>query len=132
AELRWKVTVVDISEVAFQKAERKANDRGVNIDFLVRDLNSWSPDRKTYDLILVFFYLQRDLFPALEAALKPGGLLLYKTYTEDHQKFGHKLQHQEYFLHENELLKGFPGLRTLYYRETIQEKGIAELVAVKR
>lgn len=132
AELRWKVTVVDISEVAFQKAQRKADERGVAIDFLVRDLNRWSPDRKQFDLILVFFYLQRDLFPALEAALKPGGLLLYKTYTEEHRKYGKGPEHDEYLLKENELLRAFPSLRTLYYRETIREKGVAELVSIKR
>jgi 2-polyprenyl-3-methyl-5-hydroxy-6-metoxy-1,4-benzoquinol methylase len=132
AELRWKVTVVDISEVAFEKAQRKAEERGVAIDFLVRDLNSWSPDRKKYDLILVFFYLQRDLFPALEAALKPGGLLLCKTYTEEHKKFQGGPSREDYFLKENELLRAFPSLRTLYYRETVQEKGIAELVATKK
>jgi 2-polyprenyl-3-methyl-5-hydroxy-6-metoxy-1,4-benzoquinol methylase len=132
AELRWKVTVVDISEVAFEKAQRKAEERGVAIDFLVRDLNSWSPDRKKYDLILVFYYLQRDLFPALEAALKPGGLLLAKTYTEEHKKFKGGPSREDYFLKENELLRAFPSLRTLYYRETVQEKGIAELVAMKK
>ncbi len=132
AELRWKVTVVDISEVAFEKAQRKAQERGVDIDFLVRDLNTWSPDRKKFDLVLVFFYLQRDLFPALEAALKPGGLLVCKTYTEEHKKYGRGPSHDEYYLQENELLRSFPSLRILYYRETIQEKGLAELVAIKK
>ncbi len=132
AELRWKVKVIDISEVAFEKAQRKADERGVEIDFLVRDLNTWSPDRRRYDLILVFYYLQRDLFPALEAALKPGGLLIYKTYTEEHKKYGLKSLPEEYLLRPNELLRGFPSLRTLYYRETIQDKGVAELVAIRQ
>ncbi len=131
AELRWKLTVVDISEVAFGKSQRKAEERGVNIEFLVRDLNTWSPNRKAFDLILVFFYLQRDLFPSLEAALKPGGLLIYKTYTEEHKQYQRGPAHDTYFLEKNELLRGFPALRTLYYRETIQEKGVAELVAIK-
>ncbi|MGE0405277.1 MAG: class I SAM-dependent methyltransferase [Candidatus Korobacteraceae bacterium] len=132
AELRWKLTVVDISQVAFGKAQRKAEERGVNIDFLVHDLTTWSPNRKAYDLILVFFYLQRDLFPALEASLKPGGLLLYKTYTEEQKNYSSGPSRDEYLLRENELLRSFPTLRTLYYRETIQEKGVAELVAIRR
>src|SRR5918912_917479 len=36
AELRWKVDVVDISEIAMQKAKLKAQERGVEINFLVR------------------------------------------------------------------------------------------------
>src|SRR5512135_1760149 len=65
AELRWRVTVVDISEVAFEKAQRKAQERDVKINFLVRDLRSFDPGEEKYDLVLVFFYLQRDLYPAL-------------------------------------------------------------------
>ena len=132
AELRWKVTVVDISQVAFEKAQKKAEERGVQIDFLVRDLTSWSPDRKKYDLLLVFYYLQRDLFPALEAALKPGGLLVYKSYTEEQKRFRGGPSHPEYLLRENELLHAFPNMRILQYRETIQDKGVAELVALKK
>jgi rhodanese-related sulfurtransferase len=34
-----------------------------------------------FDLVLVVHYLHRPLFPALTRALKPGGLLIYETYT---------------------------------------------------
>ncbi|MGZ4813051.1 MAG: class I SAM-dependent methyltransferase [Terriglobales bacterium] len=133
AELRWNVTVVDISEVAFEKAQRKAEERGVKINFLVRDLRSFDPGEEKYDLVLVFFYLQRDLYPALVKALKPGGLLIYKTYTEEHRtKHAKTIRHPEYYLQENELLHTFLRLRILHYAETVEEKGVAELVAQKR
>jgi 2-polyprenyl-3-methyl-5-hydroxy-6-metoxy-1,4-benzoquinol methylase len=131
AELKWKVTVVDISEVAFEKSKRKADERGVSIDFLVRDLNTWSPDRRKYDLILVFYYLQRDLFTYLEAALKPGGLLIYKTYTADQVNYEDGPKNPQHLLKQNELLHAFPGLRTLFYRESIIDRAVAELVAQK-
>ncbi|HXZ81097.1 MAG TPA: class I SAM-dependent methyltransferase [Terriglobales bacterium] len=131
AELRWNVSVVDISEVAFERAQKKADERGVNIDFLVRDLNTWSPDRKRYDLVLVFYYLQRDLFAALEAALKPGGLLIYASYTGEQLNYPTGPRNPLHLLKQNELLHAFPNLRTLFYRETIQEKAVAELVALK-
>jgi tellurite methyltransferase len=131
AELRWKVTVVDISEVAFQKAQQKSEERGVEIDFLVRDLNTWSPDRKQYDLVLVFYYLQRDLFSYLEASLKPGGLLIYKTYTGEQLQYESGPKNPAHLLKQNELLHAFPGLRTLFYRESVSEKAVAELVAMK-
>ncbi len=37
--------------------------------------------RARFDLIVVTRYLQRDLFPDLVAALTPGGLLVYETFT---------------------------------------------------
>jgi tellurite methyltransferase len=131
AELRWRVTVVDISEIAFKKAQKKAEERGVKIEFLVRDLRTYQPERERYDLVLVFYYLQRELFHDLVEALKPGGLLIYKTYTHEQpsQRKGPKNPLQ--LLADNELLHSFPSLRTLYYREGPEEKGAAELLAIK-
>jgi tellurite methyltransferase len=132
AELRWKVTVVDISEVAFKQARQKAEERDVKVNFLVRDLRSFDPGEEKYDLVLVFFYLQRDLYPSLVKALKPGGLLVYKTYTEEHKtRHARTIQHPEYYLQQNELLHTFLRLNILHYRETVAEKGLAELVARK-
>ena len=130
AELRWRVTVVDISEVAFQKAQKKAEERGVKIEFLVRDLKSYQPERERYDLMLVFYYLQRELFHELVESLKPGGLLIYKTYTHEHADGGKHPKNPLYLLRDQELLHSFPSLRTLHYRE-LPDKGTAELVAVK-
>jgi hypothetical protein len=87
--------------------------------------------REQYDLVVVFFFLQRDLFPALTAALKPGGFLIYKTYTTEQKHFIGGPSHPMFLLEPNELLRAFPSLRVLHYHETIREKGVAELVARK-
>ncbi len=84
-----------------------------------------------YDLILVFFYLQRSLFPALFSALRPGGFLIYKTYTTESLRLGRGPTHPLHLLQPNELLRAFQSLRVLHYHETTREKGIAELVAQK-
>ncbi len=131
AELRWRVTVVDISEIAFKKAQKKAEERGVKIEFLVRDLRTYQPERVQYDLLLVFYYLQRELFHELVQALKPGGLLIYKTYTHEQQDFAKGPKNPVQLLKDNELLHSFPSLKTLYYREIVQDKAVAELVAMK-
>lgn len=34
-----------------------------------------------YDVIVVVHYLHRPLFPAIKAALRPGGVLVYETFT---------------------------------------------------
>jgi len=92
----------------------------------VRDLGA-----EQYDLVLVFFYLRRELFPALIAALKPGGFLLYKTYTVDQQCFSGWPKHPSSLLQPNELQHAFQSLRVLHYQETSENKGTAELVARK-
>jgi tellurite methyltransferase len=139
AQRGWKARLLDISDVGIGLAERNASRAlgPVRKEFLisaeVADLNRL-PDlgAEQYDLVLVFFYLQRELFPALIAALKPGGFLLYKTYTTDQQRFTGGPTHPMFLLQPNELLHAFQSLRILHYHETTENKGVAELIAQKQ
>jgi|ERR1044071_100609 2-polyprenyl-3-methyl-5-hydroxy-6-metoxy-1,4-benzoquinol methylase len=135
AQRGWRVKLVDISEVGIKQAAENAKrtETASSITTEVRDLNTKQDlGREQYDLVLVFFFLQRELFPALAAAIKPGGFLIYKTYTAEQQHFGSTgPSHPMFLLQANELLRAFPSMRVLHYHETIQEKGVAELVARK-
>ena len=105
---------------------------GAFISAEVADLNGMQDlGREQYELVLVFFYLQRELFPALISALKPGGLLVYKTYTTEQRHFSGGPSHPMFLLEPNELLHAFESLRILHYHETVMDKGVAELVAQK-
>ncbi len=78
AERGWQVTAVDSSRVAIEILQRRASDRGVAIDARVADLERGEfviePD--AYDLILDCLYLQRDLFPAIKAGVRAGGVVI--------------------------------------------------------
>jgi 2-polyprenyl-3-methyl-5-hydroxy-6-metoxy-1,4-benzoquinol methylase len=127
AQRGWKVTLVDISEVGVAMALEEARNAGVTIHGEAADLRTYGFGRNRFDLILVFYFLERSVFPALANALKPGGLILYKTYTRKHRKF-RGCSHPMYFLQPDELRGAFPGFELLRYREG---KGRAELVARK-
>ncbi len=43
------------------------------------DLDGWRPVPGQYDLVIVFRFLDRSLFPHLSSALRKGGLLFYST-----------------------------------------------------
>jgi tellurite methyltransferase len=134
AQRGWRVTLLDISEVGIKQAAENAKRTGTasSISLEVRDLNVMHDlGREQYDLVLVFFFLQRELFPAVAAALKPGGHLLYKTYTTEQKNFAGGPSHPMFLLESNELLHEFSSMRVLHYHETIQEKGVAELMARK-
>lgn len=131
AERGWRVTLVDISEVALTMAQAEAQRRGVKIGTVAHDLENWQLSAASYDLVPVFFYLQRELFPALMAALRPGGLLIYKTYTEEQKRFSGGPSHPMHLLKPNELLHAFAGMRVLHYRETVSKRGVAEFVGRK-
>src|SRR6266581_4352182 len=129
----WQVTLVDISETGISLARSAARRArvGDKIEFVIEDLKNFVLGRNRFDLILVFFYLERALFPALISALKPGGALLYKTYTWEQPKFGRGPRRPLYLLKPNELLHAFRKLRVLYYRETARKRAVAEFVGMK-
>jgi len=134
AQRGWRVKLLDISEVGIKQAEENAKSTGTvaSISLEVRDVNVMRDlGREQYNLIIVFFFLQRELFPAMVSALKPGGLLIYKTYTAEQRNFAGGPSHPMFLLEPNELLRAFSSMRTLNYHETIQEKGVAELVTRK-
>jgi 2-polyprenyl-3-methyl-5-hydroxy-6-metoxy-1,4-benzoquinol methylase len=134
AQRGWRVKLVDISELGIEQAEENAKSTSTAGSILteVRDLNAMQDlGREEYDLVIVFFFLQRELFPALISTLKPGGLLIYKTYTTEQKNLSGRPSHPMFLLEPNELLRGFSSLRVLHCHETILEKGVAELVARK-
>jgi SAM-dependent methyltransferase len=131
AERGWDVTLLDISSAALEIAESEANARGLHISSRQADLTQTLLPVAGFDLVLNFFYLERALFSQIAAALKPGGLLLFKTYTREQLRLGGGPTHPMHLLESNELLRAFAGLRVLHYRESIKDKAVAELVARK-
>ena len=85
AGLGYHVDAVDISMVALRHLSRSAEEQVLShsIRLIQADLTEWRPEKTTYDLIFVTRYLDRTAIPALVAALKPDGLLLYRTFHTD-------------------------------------------------
>lgn len=65
ADLGWRVTAVDFSDVAIAKARERAAREGVKVDFVCADLLDFEPEPGAYDLVIVL-YLQ---LPAEERRL---------------------------------------------------------------
>jgi tellurite methyltransferase len=131
AEKGWKVRMTDIAEIGIANARKSAGSLASQIEFRVEDLTLFQGTDDSYDLITVFFFLRREMFPKLVKALNPGGLLVYKGYTRDQAKFGGGPTKPEYLFEENELLHSFPGLRVLHYAELLRDCGMAEFVGRK-
>ncbi|CAO3448691.1 class I SAM-dependent methyltransferase [Azospirillum largimobile] len=58
--------------------------------------------------IIVTNYLHRPLFPAILAALEPGGLLIYETFADGNARFG-RPSSPDFLLRRGELLKAVRG-----------------------
>jgi len=112
----FQVTGVDISAEGLKKAETLAAELGVTIKTVVADLETYKIRANTFDVIICTYYLQRNLFPKIAAALKPGGIALIETYTMDHLQYRPRFN-KAFLLKPNELLTMLPGLRIVRYQE---------------
>lgn len=133
AGLGLEVAAVDISLRALEKCLRAARDGKLRIHPVVADLNSFLIPTGIFDVVINFNYLQRDLAPRLAAALKPGGILIFETFTVDHLR--HKPGfNPDFLLGRGELSRMFRGLRLIKYREAEIRAGrgasaVASLIA---
>jgi tellurite methyltransferase len=131
AKQSWEVTLIDISDTGVEQARRNAGPLASHIRFVIDDLTQFRASQTRFDVVTVFFYLERRIFPEIVKALRPGGLLVYKTHTVEQAKLANGPKHQAHMLQPDELLKLAAGLRVLHYRERVAEKATAELVAKK-
>ena len=132
AERGWDVTACDISLEGLRKAQELARQRGVRLKLFCQDLKTVALPAGYFDLIICFFFLQRELFPQIMAALRPQGLLVYKTYTADQLPFRGRPRHPLHLLQPQELLEAFRGFRVLCYQEIMKDRGVAQMIAQKR
>lgn len=122
ASLGYRVEGIDRDEQAVADLTTAAQQRRLNLTVRCVDLEA-DPNvpqkfpKEHYDVILVFFYLYRPLFPALLQALKPGGILVYETFLIDNHLRHQHPRRKEFCLAHNELLRLTAGLRALHYEE---------------
>lgn len=87
ASLGLQVHGVDMSDVGLAKAQALAKARGVEIQTEVADLGVFEPAAGHYGSVVSIFahlpsVIRQRLYPLVERALKPGGLLLLEAYSE--------------------------------------------------
>lgn len=115
----FQVDGYDVSPVAIGLARTEADRRGVDVNFQAVDMNEIEVPAGKYDLITMFRYMNRPLWPRLVRALAPAGWLVMET----HLRSPHPVsgpQDPEMRLAPNELLDAFRDLRVVYYRESYE------------
>ncbi|MGI2258773.1 class I SAM-dependent methyltransferase [Shewanella sp. GXUN23E] len=69
-----------------------------------------------YDAVWVFNYLHRPLMPLIAKAIKPGGILVYETFTTRQATIGNP-DNPAFLLNKNELQQTFANWQQLHYFE---------------
>ena len=123
----YQVEAIDRNEQALAQLSAAAGQRQLSgLSTRTIDLEQpapYEPDlgKERYDVILVFFYLYRSLVPYLMDALKPGGVLVYETFTIDNYFHHQHPKRWEFCLAHNELLRLTSSLHVLHYDEGAHE-----------
>ncbi|MEE9285268.1 MAG: class I SAM-dependent methyltransferase [Dehalococcoidia bacterium] len=134
----YEVTGIDISPLAVERCQQEAQRRGLRIETICANLESYPLLAETFGVVLNLYYLQRELCPRLVEALRPGGVLVFETFTLEQPRFGWGPREEEFLLRPGELRELFLELEVLVYRESIEEedergmKAVAGLVGRKR
>lgn len=76
----------------------------------------WPLPGRSFGAVVVTNYLWRPLFPALLAALAPGGVLLCETFAIGNETVGRPAR-AEFLLQTGELLRLAAGLRVVAYED---------------
>jgi tellurite methyltransferase len=133
AQKGFKVTGIDISSVAVKKSHLLAKEYGVKIKAIAASLKDYKIAPASFDAIICFYYVDRDLLENIKTWLRPGGILIYEAHTTKqrlHPAFRH--DPPEYFLKEQELLKLFTGMRVLKYEEPLHEKDFRASIILQK
>jgi SAM-dependent methyltransferase len=131
ASRSWQVIVVDVSDVAIGKLRQAARELNVNVDLFAGDAAEYKFEPARFDLIVLFYHLDRSLFPKIVSALKPGGLLICKMSLR--WDSGERLTTGNTNpLRRNEMPSLVPELDVLHHQERpVRDHGVVEFVGRK-
>jgi 2-polyprenyl-3-methyl-5-hydroxy-6-metoxy-1,4-benzoquinol methylase len=131
AERGFSTTALDRDDALVHELHAEAARRGLEVHADVVDLEheAFALDRSSFDVIVVVHYLHRPLFNGLLAALRPGGVLVYETFTRAQAQRG-RPTNPAYLLEPGELLRRVDGLDVLASREgEFEGRMVASVVA---
>jgi tellurite methyltransferase len=124
AEHGWHATAVDSSRVGIEILQQRAREAGVAVEARVADLESgeFYIEPGTYDLVCVFYYLQRNLFSTIRAGVKQGGTVVAAIHLNDGREDA-KPANPAFLLEPGELKQLFADWEITYYREGESDEG---------
>lgn len=128
AEQGYSVDIIDVSRVGLGRARSEMGLRNLrNVNLLQMDLDTLELNSATYEMVIVFRYLKRQLFPKIKQAVRSGGRVIYETfnthYLEQVPDFN-----PDFLLEPDELATYFSDWKIIHYEEINYR---SQLVAVR-
>jgi SAM-dependent methyltransferase len=115
--LGYRVVLVDRDITAV--ADLAADEHVEMIACDLEDGRPWPLDERVFDGVLVTNYLFRPIMKHLVRAVAPGGALIYETFADGNQAFGHP-RNPDFLLQSEELLIfSRPELRVVAFEDIL-------------
>ena len=137
--LRWlagrghRVTGIDHDAAALASSADLVATAGATLVEADLERSPWPCSGQAFDAVVVTHYLWRPLWPALLAALAPGGVLVYETFAAGNETVG-KPSRPDFLLQPGELLVRCAGLRVVAFEDGFlgdPARFVQRLVAVR-
>jgi tellurite methyltransferase len=138
AALGADVTAVDKNPARLDLGRQAAKARNLTVTWLEWDLSTSLPPLGTFDLLLMFNYLDRARMPEFLGYVRPGGYLLMETFLVDQRAFDWGPTSDAHLLQRGELVSLIGSLDILHGRESlepvegVQWSAVASVLARKR
>ena len=131
AQTGYQVDAIDISREGLNQARQKAENQGLNINWIEHDLDETYQFDKDYDLIIVLWYVNLALITRLCGCLAPGGHLLCEEHLiTDLETIGPRSLN--YRVSPGALREALSGVDVLLYEESVETNSEGEQVASAR
>jgi len=108
----YEVMAVDASLHGLAYGRAVLRRERLPVHLVAADLTRMTLPAARFDVVVVIKYLDRHLLPQLERTLRPGGLLLYKTFNTNHLAERPEFN-RAYLLAPGELRRRLAGLEIL-------------------
>ncbi len=127
-----QVTAIDVSPEKISAGRVYAGELKVNVNWIEADLNSFVFPEAEFDVVMMFRYLDRERFPEIRNAVRPGGYLIAETFLRDQPDHGWGPRSEDHLLKPGELLHLVRPFEVIAAREVMEivEARTASLASV--
>jgi hypothetical protein len=120
----YHVLAVDLLPDAIERAADLARRCGVGLRTVAIDIERGPTlPPGAFDLVTVFRFLHRPLFPLLRQAVAPGGYVACETFHERNLATGRSPRNPAHLLRTGELTEAFAGFEILIARDEVEREG---------
>ncbi|NQV28064.1 MAG: class I SAM-dependent methyltransferase [Rhodopirellula sp.] len=131
----WEVDGVDVSPAGLALAQQQATQLECAVNWIEADLDDWLPTSQSYDLAIVFRFLDRITVPRIvNAGLRSGSWLIYETFAAGQlDRPDSHIRNPQFALLPGELPTLFPEFEVITFREdTLEDRTVQRLLARRR